>query len=43
MYKPIQNEVFHVHTWRCKHAGDECDREYVDRAVMLGADRIGCL
>lgn len=40
MYKPIRNEIFHVHTRRCKHAGEESDREYVNKAVTLGADRI---
>lgn len=39
-YKPIQNEIFHVHTFRCKHASDETDIEYVMKAIKLGAKRI---
>lgn len=34
------NELFHVHTYRCKHAGDEREIEYVKRAIVLGASRI---
>ena len=33
-------ELFHVHTYRCKHAGDEREIEYVKRAIELGAGRI---
>lgn len=33
-------EMFHVHTWRCGHAGDYSDRDYIERALELGADRI---
>ena len=40
MYKPIQKEIFHVHTRRCKHAGEEQDYEYVEKAIDLGASRI---
>ena len=40
MYKPIEKEVFHVHTYRCKHAGDEGDEVYVKKAIDLGAERI---
>lgn len=40
MYQPIENEIFHVHTWRCQHAGDEQDYEYIERAIELGAERI---
>ena len=39
-YKPIENEIFHVHTFRCKHAGDTKDCEYVEKAIELGAPRI---
>lgn len=39
-YKPIGNEIFHVHTWRCKHASDEADYCYVDKAIELGVSRI---
>lgn len=40
MYQPIENEIFHVHTWRCGHAGEEQDYEYVEKAIALGANRI---
>jgi len=39
-YTPIENEIFHVHTWRCGHAGEEQDQEYIDAAIRLGAKRI---
>ena len=39
-YRPIENEIFHVHTWRCKHAGEEREWEYIERAIELGAERI---
>lgn len=34
------NEIFHVHTWRCGHAEDVSDEEYIKKAIELGADRI---
>lgn len=40
MYQSIKNEIFHVHTWRCKHAADDRDYEYVEKAIDLGAGRI---
>ena len=43
MTKPIclnQKEVFHVHTWRCGHAGEEREEAYIREAVRLGAERI---
>ena len=40
MYKPMPKEIFHVHTRRCKHAGEEQDYEYVEKAIDLGASRI---
>lgn len=40
MYQPIDNEIFHVHTKRCKHAGDDEDYKYVESAINLQADRI---
>ena len=40
MYQPIENEIFHVHTWRCGHAGEEQDYEYVEKAIALGVKRI---
>ena len=30
MYKPVDKEIFHVHTYRCKHASDEDDEAYVN-------------
>lgn len=33
-------ELFHVHTYRCKHVGDEREIEYAKRAIELGAGRI---
>lgn len=40
MYQPLDNEIFHVHTKRCKHASDEEDYRYVESAIHLRADRI---
>ena len=40
MYIPNENEIFHVHTFRCGHAGNDQDVEYVKKAVALGAKRI---
>ncbi len=34
------NEIFHVHTFRCKHASEEGDEEYVKKAICLGAKAI---
>lgn len=39
-YTPLEKEIFHVHTKRCKHASDETDSEYVEKAIALGAERI---
>jgi len=37
----MQNEsVFHVHTYRCGHASDELEPEYIVRAIELGAREI---
>lgn len=35
-----QDEVFHVHTWRCGHAGQEREEAYVKAAIRLGAKQI---
>ena len=35
MYVPIENEVFHVHTKRCGHAGNYEDREYVENKQTI--------
>ena len=40
MALPGKNALFHVHTFRCKHAGDYPDREYVEKVLELGADQI---
>ena len=33
-------EIFHVHTYRCKHASEERDWEYIEKAIELGATKI---
>ena len=33
-------ELFHVHTYRCKHAEDIRDEAYVKKAIALGATGI---
>ena len=33
-------ELFHVHTYRCRHAGKDSDESYVEEAIRLGADAI---
>ena len=40
MYKPIDDEIFHVHTYRCGHASEHSDEDYVIKAIELGAKRI---
>lgn len=40
MYNVIENEIFHVHTGRCKHAGDLPDTDFIEKAIELGASRI---
>ena len=32
--------IFHVHTYRCKHAGKEREIEYVKKAIEFGAKEI---
>lgn len=39
-YRPVDHEIFHVHTRRCKHAEDIADEAYVRRAIELGSKRI---
>ncbi len=34
------DSAFHIHTYRCKHAGDEDDELYIRKAIELGAKRI---
>ena len=42
MEKELENsrEIFHVHTYRCKHASDEKDEAYIKKAIQLGATKI---
>ena len=40
MYKPGEKEIFHVHTYRCAHAEQVLDEEYVIKAIELGAKRL---
>lgn len=35
-----KDELFHVHTYRCKHAGSELDEDYIKKAIELGAKAI---
>ncbi len=35
-----KNDVFHVHTYRCRHAENIPDRDYVEKAIELGAEGI---
>lgn len=39
-YTAVDNEIFHVHTFRCKHAEDIADSAYVEKAIELNAPRI---
>jgi len=39
-YIPKEKELFHIHTFRCGHAENVSDEEYVKAAVKLGASRI---
>lgn len=32
--------LFHVHTYRCKHAGEDSDESYIKRAIELGKKEI---
>ena len=34
------NQVFHVHTYRCRHASNEPEIEYIYKAIQLGATEI---
>lgn len=39
-YKPIEKEIFHVHTYRCGHASADLDEDYVLAAIENDAKRI---
>lgn len=32
--------IFHVHTYRCGHASDDCDEDYITAAADMGAEKI---
>ena len=34
------NSVFHVHTYRCRHASEEKEVHYIERAIELGKTEI---
>lgn len=36
----MDKTIFHVHGYRCKHAGDERENEYIQKAIELGAKEI---
>lgn len=36
----IYNDLFHVHTFRCGHAGNETDTDYIEKAISLKADSL---
>jgi len=38
--KKSEMSIYHVHTHRCKHASDEDDKLYVEKAIELGAKEI---
>ncbi len=40
VFHHMPGEIFHVHTKRCGHAGDEDDHMYVEKAIKLGAPKI---
>lgn len=40
MYYPKHKELFHIHTYRCKHAENVTDEAYMMKAIELGAERI---
>lgn len=35
-----QNTIFHVHTYRCRHASNEKEIDYIKKAIELGAQEI---
>ena len=39
-YHPLNNEIFHVHTYRCGHAEEVSDWAYVEKVTELGTPRI---
>lgn len=39
-FQNYSNYVFHVHTWRCGHASNEQEQEYIKKAINKGAECI---
>jgi len=39
-FEVLEGELFHVHTFRCKHAEEVSDEAYIKRAIEMGAPRI---
>ena len=37
---PLKDRIYHVHSYRCGHATEEKDEEYVEAAVALGAKEL---
>lgn len=35
-----EKTIFHVHSYRCKHASQEQEEEYIKKAIELGATKI---
>ena len=35
-----EKTIFHVHSYRCKHASQEKEEEYIKKAIKLGATQI---
>lgn len=35
-----ERTIFHVHTYRCQHAGQEREQEYAKKAIQLGATKL---
>ncbi len=35
-----RQNIFHIHTYRCGHAGDETDEAYILKALELGAQKL---
>ena len=35
-----EKSAFHIHTYRCGHAGEHADKEYIERAIELGYEQI---
>ena len=40
MIKITDSSIFHVHTYRCRHAENVPDEQYIEKAIQLGASDI---